>query len=203
MHAKNRIENFGSSYGNTDAYFGDYIGKVLHEDLKNLISMSNYYLVLLDSSTDSSLTKQETIYILFIGGGVPALKYFSIESVKVANSVGLEEFYEKAFLRFGFKNYYDKLVGLNFDGASVNMGRMNGLGKLVRDEAPWVEIVHFFNHRFELAIKNAFTTTKFYHNIDEMLTKLYYLYQKSPKRLQQLRELNDAYEKSIPKPTKA
>ena len=205
MHAKNRIENFGSSYGNTDAsaYFGDYIGKVLQEDLKKLISKSNYYLVLSDSSTDSSLTEQETIYILFIGGGIPALKYFSIESVKVADSVGLEEFLEKAFLQFGFKNYYDKLVGLNLDGASVNRGRMNGLGKLVRDEAPWVEIVHFFNHRLELAIKDAFTTAKFYHNTDEMLTKLCYLYHKSPKRLQQLRELNDAYEKSIPKPTKA
>ena len=204
MHAKTGIENFGSSYGNTDAsaYFGDYIGNVLHEDLKNLISKSNYYLVLSDSSTDSSLTEQETIYILFIGRGVPALKYFSIESVKAADSVGLEEFLEKAFLRFGFKNY-GKLVGLNLDRASVNMGRMNGLGKLVRDEAPWVEIVHFFNHRLELPIKDAFTTAKFYHNSDEMLTRLYYLYQKSPKRLQQLRELNDAYEKSIQKPTKA
>ena len=100
MHAKNGIENFSSSYGNTDAstYFGDYNGKVLHEDLKNLISKSNYYLVLSDSSTDSSLAEQETIYILCIGGGVPALEYFSIESVKVADSVGLEEFLEKAFL---------------------------------------------------------------------------------------------------------
>ena len=83
------------------------------------------------------------------------------------------------------------------------MGRMNGLGKLVRDEAPWVEIVHFFNHRLELAIKDAFTTAKFYHNIDEMLTKLYYFYQKNPKCLEQLRELNDAYEKSISMLTKA
>ena len=80
---------------------------------------------------------------------------------------------------------------------------MNGLGKLVRDEAPWFDIVHCFNHRLELAIKVVFTTTTFYCNIDEILTKLYYLYQKSPKDLQQLRELNDAYKKSIPKPTKA
>ena len=96
MHDKNGIESFGSSYGNTDAsaYFGDYIGKVLHEGLKNLISKFNYYLVLSDSSTNSSLTGQETIYIFFIGGGVPTLKYFSIESVKVADSVGLEEFLE-------------------------------------------------------------------------------------------------------------
>ena len=60
------------------------------------------------------------------------------------------------------------------------MGRMNRLGKLVRHEIPWVKIVHCFNHRLELAIKDAFTTTTFYLNIDEMLTKLYYLYQKSP-----------------------
>ena len=204
LQAKNGIENFGSSYGDADAsaYFGDYTGKVLREDVKQLISKSKYYSVLSDGSTDSSVTEQETIYILFICGDVPDLKYFSIESVKVADSAGLKETLEKAYLRFGFKNYY-KLVGLNLDGASVNMGRMNGLGKLVRDDAPWVEIVHCFNHRLELAIKDAFTTTTLYHNIDEMLTKLYYLYQKSLKRLQQLRELNDAYEKSIPKPTKA
>ena len=43
--------------------------------------------------------------MLFIGGGIPALKYFSTESVKVADSVGLKEFLEIAFLQFGFKNY--------------------------------------------------------------------------------------------------
>ena len=205
LQAKNGIENFGSSYRNADAsaYFGDYTGKVLREDLKNLISKSNYYSVLSDGSTDSSVREQETIYILFICGGVPFLKYLSIESVKVADSAGLKETLEKAFSQFGFKKYNDKLVGLNLDGASLNTGRMNGLGKLVRDEALWVKIVHCFNHRLELAIKDAFTITTFYHNIDEILTKLYYLYQRSPKRLQQLRELNDAYEKPIPKPAKA
>ena len=83
------------------------------------------------------------------------------------------------------------------------MGKMNGLGKLIRDEALWVKIVHCFNHRLKLAIKEAFTITTFYHNTDEMLTKFYYLYQKCPKRLQQFRELNDAYKKSIPKSAKA
>ena len=146
LQAKKGIENFGSSYGHADAsaHFGYYIGKVLCENLKNLISKSNYYSVLSEGSTDSSETEQETIYILFICGGIPVLKYFSIESVKVADSAGLKETLEKAFLRFGFKNYYNKLVGLNLDGAIVNMGRMNGLGKLTRDEAPWVKIVHCF-----------------------------------------------------------
>ena len=89
------------------------------------------------------------------------------------------------------------------DGASINMGKHNSLNVLVRDEAPWVEVVHCFNHWLELAIKDAFTESTFYSNISEMLSKLYWLYQKSPKRLTQLKELSEAFEKSIPKPTKA
>ena len=65
LQAKNGIENFSSSYGNADAsaFFGDYIGKVLHEDLKSLISKSNYYSVLSDGSTDSSVTEILQIYV--------------------------------------------------------------------------------------------------------------------------------------------
>ena len=36
-----------------------------------------------------------------------------------------------------------------------------------------------------------------------MLSKIYWLYEKSPKRLAQLKELSEAFKKSIPKPTKA
>ena len=64
-------------------------------------------------------------------------------------------------------------------------------------------MVHCFNHRLELAIKDAFNESAFYSNIDEMLAKLYCLYQKSPKRLTELKELSEIFEKSIPKPTKA
>ena len=82
LQAKNGIENFVSSYGNADAsaYFGDYIGKALREDLKNLISKSNYYSVLSDGSTDSSVTEQETIYILLF---VEAFLFSNISALKV------------------------------------------------------------------------------------------------------------------------
>ena len=64
-------------------------------------------------------------------------------------------------------------------------------------------MVHCFNHRPKLAIKDAFNESAFYSNIDEMLSKLYWLYQKSPKRLTKLKELSEVFEKSLPKPTKA
>ena len=53
-----------------------------------------------------------------------------------------------------------------------------------------------------MAIKDTFKAT-FFEDIDTLLNKLYYLYRKSPKRLQKLCEFNEVYEKSVPKPAKA
>ena len=68
LQAKNEIENFSASYGNADAsaYFVECIGKVLHEDLKNLFSKSNYYLVLLDGSTDSLVTARNHLCTFYL-----------------------------------------------------------------------------------------------------------------------------------------
>ena len=59
------------------------------------------------------------------------LKYLSIESVKKADAHGLKATLETAFNRFGITHYYDRLVGLNLEGASVNMGKHSGLIVLV------------------------------------------------------------------------
>ena len=162
----------------------------MREDLKKLISKANYFPILSDGSTDSAATEQETIYVLFICEGTPLLKYLSIENVKNTDALGLKSTLEVAFNRFGITHYYDKLAGLNLDGASVNMGKHNGPNILVQDEAPWVEVVHCFNHQLELAIKDTFIESTFYLNISEMLPKLYWFYQKSPKRSIQLKKLS-------------
>ena len=205
LQTRNGISKLGHSYLTLDAaaYFADYIGKVMREDLQELICKANYFSVLSDGSTDSSVSEQELIYILFICEGTPVLKYLSLESVKKADAHGLKAMLETAFNRFGITCYYDRLVGLNLDGGSVNMGKHSGENVLVQSEAPWVDIVHCFNHRLELAIKDAFNESAFYSNIDEMLSKLYWLYQKSPKRLTELKELSEVFAKLIPKPTKA
>ena len=82
------------------------------------------------------------------------------------------------------------------------MGSLKGLGKIVKDSAPWLQIVNCFNRCIELALKDTFDTSPF-GDIDTMLMKLCYLYEKSPKRCRELKELSEAYAHSIPKPSKA
>ena len=58
-------------------------------------------------------------------------------------------------------------------------------------------------HRLELAFKDAFKKVPAFQKIKNFLLQLCYMYQKSPKRLQGLKELSIAYEESILRPTKA
>ena len=148
------------------------------------------------------LNKHETTYILFLNDGVPNIRYFSVESVKNANATGIHKSIQTAFNRFGITKFEDRIVGLNADGTSVNMDPLNGLGKIVKNSTPWLELVHCFNHHIDLALKDAFDTSPF-GDIHNMLMKLYYLYEKGPKRYRRLKKLSETYANSIPKPSKA
>ena len=92
LQIKKGISKLSASYSTTDAcaYFADYIGKVMREDRKKLIFKANYFSVLSDGSTDSAVTKQETIYVLFICEGTRVLKYLRIENVKNADAPDLK-----------------------------------------------------------------------------------------------------------------
>ena len=99
LQTRNGISKLGHSYLTPDAaaYFADYIGKVMREDLQELICKANYFSVLSDGSTNSSVSEQETIYILSICEGTPVLKYRTIESVKKADAHGLKATLETVF----------------------------------------------------------------------------------------------------------
>ena len=69
-----------------------------------------------------SIIETELVYVFYLYGGNLTIKYLSIVDVKTANSLGLKAAVDQAFKRKGISLLSDKLVGLNVDGASVNMG---------------------------------------------------------------------------------
>ena len=184
------------------AVFTEYIAEVSRDSLAKHLANARFFSCLNDGSTDASILEQELVYVLFLSEGTPTLKFLSIESLKTGDAEGIKASIEEAFGGIGLTSFADRLTGLNVDGASLNTGIHRGLGALLKQRSPWLQVIHCFNHRVELALKDAFSTTSF-SKIDEMLMKLYYLYQKSPKRLRELRQLATVYEGSIPKPTKA
>ena len=79
------------------------------------------------------------------------------------------------------------LVGIGTDGASVNIAAA-GLKGLVEGELQWIFWMWCLAHRQELALKDALKGTVF-DLVDDMLTRLYYVYEKSPKKCRELEEV--------------
>ena len=86
------------------------------------------------------------------------------------------------------------LVGCGTDGASVNVSEQNGMRGKLQAALPWLYWAWCYGHRLELACKDAFSS-RLFHDIDEMLLRLYYLYEKSPRKCRELSDLvNDLKE---------
>ena len=182
--------------------FVDFIAESMKLPLKECLMMAKYHSVLQNGSIETSVSKQELICVLFLYKGQPVLKCLSIENPPVADVQYLVECIKEAFHRIGITDLFSHLYGLKVDGASVKLGVHKGVTNLLRDASPWLIAIHCFNHRVELAATDAFENS-FFEDINKMLVFLYYLYQKSSKRLQALKELGMALGENVPKPVKA
>ena len=96
-----------------------------------LISRSQ---ILSDGSTDTSVPEKE--YVLFLNNQPPKIKYHSVGNVTTADGIGLQDSIEQAFKRIGISSLIDRFVGLNCDGASVNMGEYRDLATCIKQLDP-------------------------------------------------------------------
>ena len=92
-NTKEQLTNYESR--NQTALFTDYIGGKMNS-LAELVANTRYFACLIDGSTDSSVTEQEVVYVLFLSG-VPVVRYVSIKSVENANAEGVQKSIENAF----------------------------------------------------------------------------------------------------------
>jgi len=95
-----------------------------------------------------------------------------------------------------------KLVSICVDGAAVNLGVRHGLAALIKKDVPWLVAIHCMNHRLELSAKDAFSNT-FLNEVSTMLVNLHFVYENSPKRLRELRNVAEIMEERIRKPERA
>ena len=87
----------------------------------------------------------------------------------------------------GLAKWEDKLMGFGCDGTSVNIAA-GGLRGYLEQSVPWVVVFWCLAHRLKLSLKDALGTTLF-SSIDDMLMRVYFLYEKSPKSVVTLRML--------------
>ena len=188
--------DLGSGYKNEKACatFVDYISLEQRQMLVKSLDKAKFFSLQLDGSTDSANVEDEVFLVVFCDpyssdGRVHVRNYFlTVRRPERVNAAGLHACLRAAMGFVGVANWESKLIGVGCDGANVNLGTTGGLKGLLTQTMPWVVVFWCLVHRLELALRDALRQTIFVQ-VDEMLLRAYYLYEKAPKKCVELNEV--------------
>ena len=189
--------DLGQGYKNDQACatFVDYIAKEQQEILVRALTSAKFFSLQADGSMDAGNVENELYLALYFDprakdGKVHVRnRFLSVRHPKHGTAEGLFECFQRAVSHVGIVDWEDKLVGFGCDGASVNIAA-GGLRGYLEQSVPWVVVFWCLAHRLELSLKDALSGTLF-SSIDNMLMRLYYLYNKSPKKCRELEDVVD------------
>ena len=182
--------------------FTHYIAESQRQQFLQALFEMKFYSLLMDGSTDAGNIEQELVILLSCKKDDRAeeiqsyTRFFSVATPEKADASGLVKCLSQSLSPLGIADILDQgsilgvegkpvLVGGGTDGASVNIAQQNGMRGIMQSAHLWLVWSWCYAHRLELACKNALTTTLF-KDIEEMLLRLYFLYEKSPKKAREL-----------------
>ena len=165
--------DIGTAYRNRNSgsIFVDSINDSLVEELKTKLENAQFYSILTDGSTDSSISENEAVFVVYFDVDEMTVKssFLKLVFLEAGNAKGILEGIDDAFKSIGIENFYKTLVGFGADGASVNRGDKEGVKTLLREKCPWLKFEWCISHRLELALKDALKGTSF-DVVDECLS---------------------------------
>lgn len=187
--------NLGSGHKNNQACadFVDHIAQSMRECLSAVLAKAKFFSIQLDSSTDAGNIEDELFLALYFDPHVQdgrvhvRDKFFTVQRPNRSNAEELYQCFLRALSFVSVAGWEDKLIGIGCDGASVNLGG-RGLRGHLEASVPWIVVFWCLVRRLELALKDALKGT-FFATIDELLLRMYYLYETFPKKCHELDEV--------------
>ena len=131
LQKKNSVQS-GDQYKNDKGCktFISHIAQVETGQIKSAVSDSRFMSILSDGSTDSGIVEQETVYVRYVNKkGQSVCHFVDIVALESANADGILHVIDQSLLGIGITEttLQQKLVGCNFDGASVMLGSKTGV----------------------------------------------------------------------------
>ena len=190
--------DIGVSYTNerSGRTFVHYIAEARRQELAKKVVSAKFYSLLTDGSTDKGNIDNEAVLTVWCDSNGTdekihtRISYLSLIRPKFVTGEGLFEVLVQALKKLGIEevdvDHCKQLIGIGTDGTSANIANA-GLKGIVESKLEWIVWMWCLAHRLELGIKDALKGT-YFDEIDDMLLRLYYIYERSPKKC---RELND------------
>ena len=136
--------------------FRESIAEEIHNGVLDKIRKSKMYTILIDESTDISISKQMVVYCRIVS------EDFTPETLFLAN-LTRDDPKSTADVLFGRLEQYlmdnglslKSVVGFGSDGASVMTGKHNGVASKLKLANPHCINIHCMAHKFNLATSQA------------------------------------------------
>ena len=140
--------------------------------------------------------QNKKLYVRHVGKeGKPVAKFADLVPVKSGDAQGVTDaitqgVHEKYDLRQ--PELKEKLVGCNFDGASVMMGSKAGVAKRISQMLEHsIVIIHCVAHNLELAVDDAVKTVPYLLKFQDTIYLVFKFYYYSPKKRRELKDMAD------------
>ena len=152
------------------------------------ISKPPYVSLLLDSSTDISVSASVIVYMHYITEGTVVDSFVGVEELPNEIADGYITALHSLSKQLGI-NLFDKgkVVGLATNGARTMLGCHGGVAAKLTKDIPRLVVIYFVAHRIQLEVLDSLKAVPFMKEVEKIFRKLYIYYHSSPKHLSQLK----------------
>ena len=165
------------------------IAKIIQDQIVDQVKSCPTYGILMDDMTDVTSKEQMILFIQYYCRKEEKVKtkFLSVESVLdqsdscSANAETLFQVFSKKLNELGLD--VTKVGGMASDGASVMLGRNNGVAAKLKAMAPSVIAVHCVCHRLALACADSNQELSYIEKVTTYLTELWKLFEYSNQKM--------------------
>lgn len=171
------------------------IGFNLEEELLHKLCASPFYSLILDEATDLSTVKQLGLVVQYLDTqhAIPQTRYLKLVDLtsathatgEVVSDCVIQYLESAASPSPGLA----KMVGAACDGASVMLGRENGVMARLKSRVPGLIVTHCSAHRLALAASDAARKTTWFKRFESMVNQVYTFFSRSTVRTAELVEM--------------
>nr|XP_033818665.1 E3 SUMO-protein ligase KIAA1586-like [Geotrypetes seraphini] len=177
--------------------FLDCINAIVKRETFTEIRRSPFHTLIIDESTDISVSKMLIIYIKFrrSGSNIHETVFAGIKHLTACDSTAIvdaiKQFYSENDLDFS------RMVMFTSDGASVMLGKHNGVAAKLRQSVPHLLEQHCVAHREDLGIDDAWKTIPFMKEIETLIRTVYTIFSRSSVRKAKLEDIANAADSDV------
>jgi len=166
--------------------------KMKQKIVSNIVETEAKLSVLIDESTTISAVCGMVVYIkASISHDDPVFIFLDLVELVSQTADNIVNQLIDCLKESGFNENYllQNWVSFVSDGASVLLGKKNGVAKRLKDRYPLIFSLHCMNHRLELAISDAVKDVNATNHFKSFMDSLYVLYSASPKNQNELKNI--------------